>query len=149
MYKRQAQAAAHGARVQALLAAHPRHVLLTAVVAGLLAGPVSPAALAAALALTLAAVRDRPLALGAVVALLAGAAIADARLAALDRSTLGEGEVVVGAMLLEHPRMRSFASRVAAARVRGERVLLKAPARVRWPRAVSYTHLTLPTILLV
>src|SRR5688500_5216853 len=121
-------------RLQALLAAHPRHLVLASVVAGLLVGPASPAALAAALALALVAVRDGPLALGAIVALLAGAAVADARLAALDRSALVSGETAVRATLLEHPRTRAFATRVAAARVRAERVLLKAPARVRWPR---------------
>ena len=33
--------------------------------------------------------------------------------------------------------MRTFGTRVAAARLRGERVLLKAPARVRWPAAAA------------
>ena len=77
--------------LRALLASHPRHLLLGALVAGLLSGPASPAALAVGLAIALAAVREAPLALGAVAAVLAGAALADARLAALDRSALQPG----------------------------------------------------------
>ena len=123
--------------LRAALAAHPRHLLLAAVVAGLLAGPSSPAALATALALALVAVRGTALVFAVLVAMLAGAAVADARLAALDRSTLAHGEATVRATLLEHPRLRAFKTRVAAARVRGERVLVKAPARVGWPRAAD------------
>ncbi|HVF76652.1 MAG TPA: ComEC/Rec2 family competence protein [Solirubrobacteraceae bacterium] len=126
--------AARTAAVQAALARHPRHLLLAALVAGLLAGPSSAAALAAAAALLLMAVRDAPPAFAALVALLAGAAIADARLAASDRSALTTGEVTARATLLESPRTRTFNTRVAAARVHGERVLVKAPARVPWPR---------------
>ncbi len=124
-------------RLRGALAEHPRHVLLAALVAGLLAGPSSAAALAAALALVLLVVREAPLVLGALVALLAGAAIADARLTALDRSTLVLGDVTARATLLEHPRTRAFNTRTAAARLHGERVLVKAPARVRWPRDVA------------
>ena len=122
---------------QAALGRHPRHLLLAALVAGLLAGPSSSAALAAAGALLLLAVRDAALLLGALVALLAGAVLADARLAALERSALALGSVTARVTLLEHPRTRSFDTRVAAVRLHGERVLLKAPARVRWPRAVA------------
>ena len=83
----------------------------------------------------------RPLALGAIAALLLGAAIADARLAALDRTALAPllGQAVdVRATLLEHPRARSFGTRVAAVSLRsgpgrGERVFVRAPAHVRWP----------------
>ena len=123
--------------LRALLARHPRHLMLGALVAGLLSGPSSPAALAAALAIALLAVRETALALGAVAALLAGAVLADARLAALERSVLRPGEVTVRATLLEHPRMRQFGTRVAAVEVRGERVLLKAPAGVRWPAGAA------------
>ncbi len=112
---------------------HPRHALLGASVAGLLTGPRWPAALAAAVAIAVVAIRTGPLALGAVLALLAGAAVADARLAALDRSALAPGAITARATLLEHPRRRSSGTRVAAARLRGERVLVKAAARVRWP----------------
>jgi len=123
--------------LRSALAAHPRHVLLGAAVAGLLAGPSSAAALAAAIALVLVAVRPAPLVLGALVAVLTGAATADLRLAALDRSALVPGDVAARVTLLEHPRARAFNTRVAAARLRGERVLVKAPARVRWPRPVA------------
>lgn len=119
------------------LADHPRHALLAAFTAGLLAGPWSPPALALAIALVLVAVREAPLVLGALVALLAGAVLADARLAALDRSALVPGAVAARATLLEHPRTRAFGTRVAAARLHGERVLVKAPARVRWPATTA------------
>lgn len=110
---------------------------LAGLVAGLLAGPSSPAALAVAIALVLVVVREPPLVLAALVALLAGTAIADVRLAAIDRSALVLGDIIARATLLEHPRPRSFDTRVAAVRLHGERVLVKAPARVRWPPAVA------------
>ncbi len=140
-----------GGRALALLARglreracrYPRHVLLAAVVAGLLLGPRWPLALGAA-ALGLAALARRAmLALGAVAALLAGAALADARLAALDRTALTPllgRQADVRATLLEHPRERAFGTRVAAVRLvsgpgRGERVVVRAATHVRWPRA--------------
>ena len=116
---------------------HPRHALLASFTIGLLAGPWWPPAIALAVALVLVAVRDAPLVLGAIVALLAGAVVADARLTALDRSALVPGEVAARATLLEHPRTRAFGTRVAAARLHGERVLVKAPARVRWPASIA------------
>src|SRR5688500_9226040 len=116
------------------LVAYPRHALLAALVAGLLAGPRWPALLASAVVLVLLGVHHGPLALGMIAALLAGAVVADARLAALDHSELAvPAQIAARATLLEHPRRRAFGTRVAAARVRGERVLVKAPARVRWP----------------
>lgn len=121
---------------RAALADHPRHTILAALVAGLLAGPRSPLMLALAIGLALLAVRETRLMLGVVVALLAGAVIAEARLAALDRTALEvPGEVSGLATLLEHPKTRAFGTRVAAARLRGERVLIKAPGRVSWPAA--------------
>ena len=120
---------------------YPRHVLLAALGAGLLAGPRWPPAVAAFVLLAIVVLPGPGVALGAVLMLLAGAAIADARLAALDRSRLGPSmhrEVSVRATLLDHPRLRAFGTRVAAVRLlsgpgRGERVLLRAPARLRWP----------------
>ncbi|MDP2711648.1 MAG: ComEC/Rec2 family competence protein, partial [Solirubrobacteraceae bacterium] len=53
------------------------------------------------------------------------------------RSALVPGEITARATLLEHPRTRMFGTRVAAARVHGERVLVKAPARVRWPASAA------------
>ncbi len=118
------------------LAGHPRHAALAALVAGLLAGPRSPLALVLVVALALLAVRETPLMLGVIAALLAGAVFAQMRLAALDRTALDiPGEVAERATLLEHPRTRAFGTRVAAARLRGERVLVKASARVPWPAA--------------
>lgn len=120
---------------------HPRHILLAALTAGLLAGPRWPAAAAALVLLALALAPSTGVALGAVVMLLLGAGVADARLAALDRTALGpllDSSVSVRATLLDHPRTRSFGTRVAPVRLlshpgRGERVLLRVPARVRWP----------------
>jgi len=129
--------AERAASAQAALARQPRHLLLAALVAGLLAGPSSAAALAVAVTLALVAVREAWLLLGVLVALLAGAVVADARLAARDRSALVLGEVAARVTLLEHPRTRSFDTRVAAVALHGERVLVKAPARVRWPRALA------------
>lgn len=123
---------------RAALALHPRHALLAALVAGLLSGPRSPAVLALAAALVLLIVDHPPLTLGMLAALLAGAGAADARLAAVDRTALSvPAQITTRATLLEHPRKRAFGTRVAAARVHGERVLLKAPARVRWPKAAA------------
>ena len=120
----------------AALADHPRHVILAALVVGLLAGPRSPLALVLALAVALVVVRGTALMLGVIVALLAGAVVAQTRLAALDRTALEvPGEVAGRATLLEHPRTRAFGTRVAAARMHGERVLVKASARVPWPAA--------------
>ncbi len=119
----------------------PRHVLLAALTGGLLAGPRWPPAVVALALLAIALAPGAALAAGAVLMVLLGAVIADARLAALDRSTLGPAmhrEVGVRATLLDHPRLRSFGTRVAPVRIlsspgRGERVLLRASSRVRWP----------------
>ncbi len=128
-------------RAREVAAAHPRHVILAALVAGLLAGPRWPVALLGLALLAPAVARDGGVALGAVAALVSGAALADARLGALDRTELGPllgRETALRATLLEHPRTRAFGTRVAAIRLesepgRGERVLVRAPARVRWP----------------
>ena len=125
-------------QARAALVAHPRHALLAALVAGLLVAPRSPALLAVAVALVLLAAQPGALALGMIAALLAGAALADLRLAAIERSNLVvPAQITARATLLEHPRKRAFGTRVAAARVRGERVLIKVPARVRWPAAAA------------
>ncbi len=129
----------HGAARVA--AQHPRHVLLAAFVGGLVLGPRWPIAVALAAMVALLLVRDATLALSALAALLLGAAIADARLGALDRTALTPllgATIDARATLLEHPRVRSFGTRVAAVTLRsrpgrGERVVLRAPAHVRWP----------------
>jgi competence protein ComEC len=122
-------------------AGHPRHLLLAALTAGLLAGPRWPLAVAALALLALALAPDGALALGAAALVLLGAGVAQARLAALDRTALGPllgSTATVRATLLEHPRTRAFGVRVAPLRLlsqpgRGERILLRVPARVRWP----------------
>ncbi|MDX6679079.1 MAG: competence protein ComEC [Solirubrobacteraceae bacterium] len=137
---RRAASIAAGAAAQ-LTARHPRHALLAAIVAGLLLGPRWPAATAAAALTILLLAREATLALAAIAALLLGAAIADVRLAALDRTALTPllgAPVDVRATLLEHPRPRSFGTYVAAITLRsqpgrGERVLVRAPSHVRWP----------------
>jgi len=124
-----------------ILRRHPRHLLLAALVVGLLTGPRAPLALAVT-AVAAVALVGRPLpAVAALAVLLAGAVIADARLAALDRTALRPllgRDVEARVTLLEHPRLRMFGTRVAAARLAsgpgaGERVVLRAPARVSWP----------------
>jgi competence protein ComEC len=123
--------------------AHSRHLVLAGLVAGLVTGPLSPlaAVLVAALVATLAG-RPAP-ALLAAAAVLAGALGADARLAALDRSGLSG---VMGpprrfsATLLEPGRPSSSGGRSAPIRLEhgpgaGERVLLRAGRRTRWPVA--------------
>ena len=139
---RPASEALVGAGLQ-LAARHPRHVLLAALVTGLLLGPRWPQTMVvAALVAVLLAPRVLP-ALGVLTALLAGAALADARLAALDRTALEplmDRDVRVRATLLEHPRERSFGTRAAAVALRagpgrGERVVVRASSHVRWPTA--------------
>lgn len=120
---------------------HPRHVLLAAIVAGLLLGPRWPLSLVVAALVAAALTRETLLALAALAALLTGASVAVARLAALDRSALRPllgHQVDVRATLLEQPRERAFGTRVAAVQLtsrpgRGERVLVRASAHVSWP----------------
>ena len=102
----------------ATLRAHPRHLVLAALVAGLLlphAGPalVLPAAIIAALAGRV------PVAAAAVAALLAGAGIADARLAALDEGVLAHstGRATTARAVVLEP-LRERAAGPAVARIR-------------------------------
>jgi competence protein ComEC len=147
-----------GAGVDALRA-HPRHVVLGALVAGLLAAPLAPP-LVLLLALAAAALASRPaLALLCAGALLAGALGGQARLAALDRTQLPPlfgSTVVARAVLLEQPRPVRYghtalvqlsalmpvspAPQGAAAGSRasagaGERVLLRIGEHVAWQAA--------------
>lgn len=119
----------------------PRHVIIAAAVAGLLAGPRAPVAAAGAVAAAIVVAAGRPIAarharllLGASLALVAGALTADARLTALDRTALrpwlghaAELRVVA----LELPRERAFGRQAVLALVQagpgaGERVLVRA-----------------------
>jgi competence protein ComEC len=109
---------------------HPRHTILFAATAGLLLGPVSrPATLAAALALAVSlSVLARPaspalcapLALAAALALMAGALVADLRLASLEHGPLLglEGRSIAArAVLLEPVRHRPGGLAVVRARL--------------------------------
>ncbi|HKH19214.1 MAG TPA: ComEC/Rec2 family competence protein [Solirubrobacteraceae bacterium] len=98
---------------------HPRHVVLFAAVAGLLLGPLAPAAVLAAAGLGAALAGRVPLALAAAVAVLAGAAFAQARVAALGDGrlpALAGRQVEARAILLEP--VRTWRSGTAVARVR-------------------------------
>jgi competence protein ComEC len=130
---------------------HPRQWLVAGAVAGLLLGPLSrPGVLLAATAFAAVAGR-RLLAPLVAVAVLAGAVVGDARLAAQDRTALRplvDRPVALDLVLLEQPRRssrqgpawlggpsRRALARIAGGRGAGERVLIRAPGRVRWPAA--------------
>jgi len=129
------------------LRAHPRHLLLGAFVAGLLAAPLAPS-LVLLLALAAALSAGRPaLGLLSAVAVLAGAIGAHARLDALDRTQLPPlfgTTVVARVVLLEQPRPVRY-GHVALVQVRAlaagggtgvsERVMLRIGQRVAWPAA--------------
>ncbi len=122
------------------LRAHPWHTVLAALTIGLAAGPRVPAlVLVAAALLAAAAASGNAHAVACVVALCAGAAFADARLAALDRGLAappaGHGETpgVMGtgahaetilATVLESPRATTFGWRVLA-RAGGRTLLVR------------------------
>ena len=98
---------------------HPRHVVLFCVVAGLLLGPVAPAALVLAAVLAAALAGRMALALAAMAAVLAGGALAQARVAALGPGRLPEvtGERIAGRAILLEP-IRRWRSGTAVARMR-------------------------------
>lgn len=78
------------------------------------------------------------MALTGVAALLVGAAVGAARVTALERTELPAdfGHAVAGPVtLLDAPRLRTFGLRTAAARLRGERIVLRVGPRVRWAEA--------------
>jgi competence protein ComEC len=114
----------------------PRHLLLGALVAGLLTGPLGASAAVLACA-ALAAVAGRPsLAVAAVVVVTAGAVVAVLRLQTLDRTALRPllgAHVTRRVVLLEPPRRARFGSaalaRLSGGRGAGERVLLRLPGR--------------------
>lgn len=133
------------------LRAQPRHLVLGALVAGLLAAPLAlrEVLLLAAGAATIAG--RRTLALLCAGAVLAGALGAHARLAALDRTQLAPlfgATVVARVVLLEQPRPARFGRTVLAqlrglapvaapsrAAGAGERVMLRIGEHVAWPPA--------------
>ena len=127
----------------AILRAHPRHLVLGALVAGLLAGPAG-FALAGALAALAAVLAGRPwLALLAAAAVLAGTGIAEARLHAIDatalRPLLGH-DVRLRATALDRPRTTASGARSVHVRLRGERVRVRLRDGVRWPAVAPGSH---------
>lgn len=114
---------------------HPRHVVLGALVAGLLVAGASPRVappVAGLAACAGAAIRRPGLGLLAAAAVLGGTVGGHARLAALDRSALGPrlgDAVTVRAILLEPPRRRPFGGWTVPARIDegpgvGERIVV-------------------------
>lgn len=129
----------HARRALATVRAHPRHVVLAALVGGLLLGRADPAAAVAA-ALVLAALAGDPRwGLAVVAAVLGGASIANARLAALDAGVLAQlhgRTLITRAILLEPVRERAVGPSVARVRLldgpgAGEQAVLRSRA---WPR---------------
>ncbi len=126
---------------------HPRHLVLVALVAGLLAAPLAPAHVVL-IALAAAALADRPsLALFAATAVLAGALVGQARLAALERTQLPPlfgTTVAASVVLLEQPRpVRYGATALVELRVplADERAMLRIGQDVAWPAAATGTIL--------
>jgi competence protein ComEC len=119
---------------------HPRHLVLFALVAGLLMGPVAPVAVFVAAALAGAVAGRAPLALAAAIAVLAGAALAEARVAALGggQVTARSGSRIDARAILLEP-VRVWRSGTAVARVRlvgaGEVVVARAEHGRAPPRA--------------
>ena len=125
----------------ATLRAHPRHLVLSALVAGLVAGPLAAPPTVLLLGIAAAALAGRaPLALLAAAAVLAGALGAQGRLHALDRTQLAPflgTTVTARVLLLEQPRPVRF-GHTALVRLRdgrGERVMLRIGRDVAWPPA--------------
>jgi hypothetical protein len=101
---------------------HPRHLVLFALTAGLLLGPVAPAAALAAAGVAAWLAGRVPLALIAAVAVLAGATLAQARVATLSAGqlpSLAGRTVDTRAILLEPVRTRRNGSAVARVRLVG------------------------------
>jgi competence protein ComEC len=140
-----AQARVVGPDLLAALHRHPRHLILAALVTGLLAAPLAPPAILL-LALAPAALADRPpLALLAAATVLAGALGAQARLHALDRTQLPPlfgTTVIARVVLLEQPRPVRF-GHTALVQVRslapaagaGERAMLRIGQDIAWSPA--------------
>ena len=83
-------------------------------------------------------------------AVIAGALVGHARIAALDHTRLGPqlGHALrADVTLLEAPRRRAFGVRAAVVRLHGERTLLRAGSRVRWPAAAVGAELRVRGVL--
>jgi len=101
---------------------HPRHLVLFALTAGLLLGPLAPAAAVAGAGVAAWAAGRLPLALVAAVAVLAGATLAQARVAALGAGglpALADRTIEARAILLEPLRVRRDGSAVARVALTG------------------------------
>lgn len=139
--RRRTEAWAVAQAARAAIADHPRHLVLMAVVAGLLMGPVWPPGVLAVALLALALGGGAGLSLVATAAVLGGAALADVRLAALDAGpALGlTGRFVASdAVLLESVRVRPTGMRAArvkllAGRTAGMVVAARVTPRAPWP----------------
>ncbi len=117
--------------------ARPLHVALAAAVLGLLAGPRAPVLVLVALPGCALFGRRPAVALALAGSLLGGAVLADARLAALDRTALTDRlghAATVRVWLLEAARPRAFGGRTAMVRLGRERLLVRTSSRVTWPR---------------
>jgi competence protein ComEC len=115
----------------AVVRAHARHVLLAGLVAGLVLGPLAPLAAPAAAVAAAAVLRRAVLGLALLAAVLAGMTVADLRLVALDRTSLGPAlgrDVHARVLLLEPPRTRRFGVQVVPARILGLRAAPAASA---------------------
>jgi competence protein ComEC len=129
--------------VRETVARHPRHLVLGALVAGLLLGPIWPAGAVLAALVALAIAGPRLAGVLAVAAVLAGAAGADARLAALDGGPLRalDGRALTAsAVLLEPVRERPTGARAGRIRLLGGPAdgaiaAARVPAGTGWPRA--------------
>jgi len=136
----------------ATVRAHGRHLVLFSLAAGLILGPVSPAATLAAAAVAAGLAGRRAVALVAAGAVLGGAVLADARLAALDQGSLPSmhGQRWSGAATVLEPVRERGGGRgvarvrleglgeVAVARLRGE----GAGDRVAWPALGAVVRLS-------
>jgi competence protein ComEC len=119
---------------------HPRHLVLGALVAGMLAAPLGARAIVL-LAMLAVALAGRPLLGGlAALALMLGALGIHARAAALDRTELRPllgATVTARVVLLEQPRPLRYGASALAQLASGERVLLRIREAVRWPRVAT------------
>jgi competence protein ComEC len=105
---------------------HPRHLILFALTAGLLVGPVAPAVAWATAAVAAWLAGRLPLAVFAAVAVLAGATLAQARVDALSAGELPSAigrSIDTRAILLEPIRVRRNGSAVARVRLAGRATL--------------------------
>jgi competence protein ComEC len=127
---------AAGSSVLGAVRARHWHAVVAWLVAGLAVGWRWPVALLVMAPIAVASAGRGGLGLLLAAALLAGALIGAIRVAGLERTSLGPlmGHATRTRVTLEEaPRARAFGARAAVVRMHGERVLLRAGRRVRWP----------------